>query len=143
MSPPSSSDEFTSPKRSASARVAEFIERVCLIGIQLSIPMTIVVMSGFFLYLIGGFVLLQLGFWSPSYPFLSITEDVYFAWLGFLTGGTICLGTGCLIGLALLTDGEGEIHNDVSILASFIGFGFGAGVMRMTYEVVLASVLSL
>lgn len=141
MGPPSRSDEFTPPKRSAGVRVAGFIERVCIIGIQLSIPMIIVVMSAFFIYLIGGFVLLLVGIWSLSYPFLSITEDVYFAWLGFLTGGTICLGTGSLIGLAFLTDGEGQIHNEVSILASFIGFGFGAGVMRMTYEAVLASVL--
>ncbi|ELZ68588.1 hypothetical protein C457_11306 [Haloferax prahovense DSM 18310] len=95
----------------------------------------------FFAYLIGGYTLMVLGVWTPSYEFLSLTGDIYFAWLGFLSGLVICFGTGSLIGLAFLTEGEGRIHNEVSILASFIGFGFGAGVIRMTYSTVLTTLL--
>ncbi|WP_128081382.1 hypothetical protein [Haloferax sp. ATB1] len=84
---------------------------------------------------------MALGVWTPSYEFLSLNDDIYFAWLAFLLGLVICLGTGSLIGLAFLTGGEGRIHNEVSILSSFIGFGFGAGVMRMTYATVLTTLL--
>lgn len=97
--------------------------------------------SVFFAYFIGGFALLQLDFWSPSYQFLSLTDDVFFAWFGFLTGGCICLGTGSLIGLAFLSGGEGPVHNEISILSSFIGFGFGAAFMRITFVTVLGSVV--
>lgn len=69
------------------------------------------------------------------------TDDIYFAWLAFLSGTIVCLGTGSLIGLAFLTNGEGPVHNYVSLLYSFIGFGFGAGVMRMTYAAVLPLLL--
>jgi hypothetical protein len=53
--------------------------------------------------------------WSPSYDFLSLSEDVYSSWLGFLSGTVICLETGSLIGLAFLTEGKGRIHNELSI----------------------------
>ena len=79
------------------------------------------------------------GGWAPSYEFLSFPEDVYFAWLSFLFGAVVCIQTGSLIGLAFLTGGEGEIHDEISILSSFIGFGFGAGLLRITYMTVLLS----
>jgi len=47
---------------------------------------------------------MALGVWTPSYEFLSLTGDIYFAWLGFLSGLVICFGTGSLIGLAFLTE---------------------------------------
>lgn len=140
MTSPTRVDEGSPPKRSVGARVAGLIERTCVIGVRVSIPITLTAVSVLFAYLIGGFALLQLEFWSPSYQFLSLTDDVYFAWFAFLTGGSICLGTGSLIGLAYLSGGEGPVHNEISILASFIGFGFGAAAMRLTYATVLASV---
>lgn len=73
--------------------------------------------------------------------FLSLSDDIYYAWLGFLSGTTICIGTGSLIGLAFLTEGDGQIHNEISILASFIGFGFGAGLLRITHMTVLTSLI--
>ncbi|WP_254545313.1 hypothetical protein [Halomarina pelagica] len=139
MVPPSRSDDFDPPGRSPSTRIAGTVERVCVVGVRLSIPLLLLVVSSFAAYLVGGYVLTSLGVWSPGYTFLSLPEDVYFAWFSFISGGTICLGTGSLIGLAFLTEGEGQIHNEISILASFVGFGFGAGVMRITYATVLAS----
>jgi hypothetical protein len=56
-----------------------------------------------------------------------------------VSGTTICIGTGSLIGLAFLTEGKGQIHNEISILASFIGFGFGTGLFRITPVTVLPS----
>lgn len=112
-----------------------------MVGARLSVPLFLPLGGLFGPYVVGGYVLLAFGVWSPSYEFLSLTEDLYFAWLAFLIGGVICLGTGSLIGLAFLTEGEGEIHTEVPILTSFIGFGFGAALIRMTYATVLASVL--
>lgn len=140
MGSPSRSDEFDQPEPSLSGRIAGTIERVCVVGAHLSIPLFLPVGGLFVVYIVGGYALISMGVWSPSYGFLSLTEDLYFAWLAFLSGGVVCMGTGSLIGLAFLTEGEGRIRNEVSILASFIGFGFGAGVIRMTYATVLSSV---
>jgi len=104
-------------------------------------PVFVPVGGAFIVYLIGGYALTALDVWMPSYEFLSLAEDIYFAWLGFLSGLVISFGTDSLIGLAFLTEGEGRIHNEVSILASFIGFGFGGWLIRMTYSTVLTTVL--
>lgn len=141
MTSESSDDEFATPEHSLSGRIAGAIETVCTFGARVSIPLFLPIGALFVAYLIGGYALISLGVWSPSYPFLSLTEDIYFAWLGFLSGVVICFGTGSLIGLAFLTEGEGSVHNEVSILTSFIGFGFGGAVLRMTYETVLATIL--
>lgn len=140
MAPSSRSGEFDPPEDTVSARVATLIERMCVGGVWLSRPIVLIIVTVFLAYAIGGFFLIELRLWTPSYPFLSLTDDVYFAWLAFLSGCGICIGTGSLIGIAFLEDGEGPVHNEISILASFIGFGFGAGVIRMTYPIVLATV---
>lgn len=137
----SGEDEFNSPQSSISTLLAGLLERAFVSGARLSVPLILVAITVFFTYVIGGFVLLSLGYWSPSYPFLSPSQDIYFAWLAFLTGEVVCLGTGSLIGLAFLSDGRGPIHNQVSILASFVGFGFGAGAMQMTYPTILSTIL--
>ncbi len=134
-------DEFDGPTQTLRGRAAETIERVCVITARWSLPLILPVGCLFCVYLIGGYVAVSFGLWSPSYAFLSLSEDVYFAWLGFLSGTVICLGTGSLIGLAFLTEGDSRIHNELSILFSFIGFGFGAGLLRMTYPTVLSSLL--
>jgi hypothetical protein len=99
--------------------------------------------SLFCVYLVGGYVAISLGVWTPPYEFLAVSEDSYFAWLSFLVGLISCCWTGSLIGIAYLTSGEGRIYDELLILASFAGFGFGAGLLRMTYATVLASVLQL
>ncbi|GGM51199.1 hypothetical protein [Haloarcula argentinensis] len=141
MTPESTDNEFAQPEQSLSGRIAGSIETFCTYGARISIPLFLPVGALFITYLIGGYALILIGVWSPSYPFLSLTEDIYFAWLGFLSGAVICFGTGSLIGLVFLTEREGSVHNEVSILASFIGFGFGGAILRMTYATVLATIL--
>jgi len=141
MGGPTEPDEFDGPTQTLRGRAAETIERVCVTTAKWSLPLILPVACLFCVYLIGGYVAVSFDLWSPSYAFLSLSEDVYFAWLGFLSGTIICLETGSLIGLAFLTEGEGRIHNELSILFSFIGFGFGAGLLRMTYPTVLSSLL--
>lgn len=134
-------DQSDLPRKSLRGRVARTIERVCVIAARWSIPLFLPVGFVFFVYLIGGSIAISAGLWSPSYEFLSLSDDIYLAWLGFLSGTTICIGTGSLIGLAFLTEGDGQIHNEISILASFIGFGFGAGLLRITHMTVLTSLI--
>lgn len=138
MTPPTPSDEFEPPKHSVSARIVEILERVCATGVRISIPILLITMSCFFGYLFVGSVLVYLGLWSPSYPFLSLTGDIYCAWLGFLAGGAFCLGTGSFIVLLIINE-EDSIYNAIALLASFVAFGCGAGVMRLTFETVLAT----
>lgn len=77
MTPPTRPDEFDSPEHSVSARVVEIIERSCVTGVRVSIPMALITIGCFFGYLLVGSVLIYLGLWSPSYPFLSLSEDIY------------------------------------------------------------------
>jgi hypothetical protein len=143
MSSPSESDGPEIPPKSLRARIAESIENVFVTTARWSIPLFLPVGGLFVVYLFGGYLAISLGFWTPSYEFLAISEDVYFAWLAFSIGIIVCCGTGSLIGIAFLTNGEGRVHNEVSILSSFIGFGFGAGLIRITHMTVLATVSQL
>ena len=79
------------------------------------------------------------GLEPPQYEILSLSDDIYFAWLGSISGTTVCTGTGFLIGLIFLGEGGDRIHTELSVPSSFIGFGCGAGVLRMTYMTVLAT----
>lgn len=142
MVPSTKPDDFDPPTQTLRGRVAGTIEEVCVITARWAIPLFLPVGGLFCSYLIGGYIAVSLGIWSPSYDFLSLTEDVYFAWLGFLSGIVICTGTGSLIGIAFLKEGEGRIHNEISILFSFTGFGLGAGALRMTYMTVISSLIS-
>ena len=141
MGPPAKSDEFELSPKTLRGQAARTIERICLTAAKWSIPLFIPVGCLFLLYVFGGYTAVSVGIWTPEYEFLSLSADVYFAWLGFVFGITVCVGTGSLIGLAFLREGEGGTHTELSILFSFVGFGFGAGIIRMTYMTVLATLL--
>ena len=141
MEPPIESDEFELPTETRRGQAARAIEGACTTAARWSIPLFVPVGVLFVLYVVGGYTAVSAGMWTPEYEFLSPSADVYLAWLGFGSGITVCVGTGSLIGLAFLEDGEGGVHTDLSILFAFIGFGFGAGIVRMTYMTVLATLL--
>lgn len=134
-------DEFDAPPQTLGGRVAETIEKTCKIMARIAAPLLIPVALTFLTYVVGGYLAIMLDVWSPSFEFLSLSEDIYFAWLGFLSGVVICIGSGGLVGLAYLKEGTGQIHNEASILASFIGFGFGAGLLRITAMTVFSSLI--
>ena len=141
MSPPTKSDVFELPPKTLRGQAARTIERICLTAAKWSIPLFILVGSLFLIYVSGGYTAVSVGVWTPGYEFLSLSEDIYFACLGFAFGITVCVGTGSLIGLAFLREGEGGTRTELSILFSFVGFGFGAGIIRVTYMTVLATLL--
>jgi len=51
---------------------------------------------------------------------------------------SICVGTDRT---RVLEEGEGGMHTELSILSAFVGFGFGAGIVRMMYRTVLTTLL--
>lgn len=75
--------------------------------------------------------MISFGNWSPQFTFLALESDPYFNILSMLTGFIVCLVTGNLILLDFM-DGE-TTDQSISTLVAFIGFGFGAGIIRMTY----------
>ena len=139
MAPSTEPDERDTPTKTLRGQVARTIERICITGAGWSIPLFLPVGCLFLTYLIGGYTAIFIGVWTPQYEFLSLSSDYYFAWLGFIPGTIVCTGTGCLIGLVFLGKGGDRIHTQLSILSSFIGFGRGAGVLRMTYMTVLVT----
>jgi len=141
MGPLTESDEFESPPQTLCGQAARTTERVCLTAARWSIPLFMPVGCLFLIYVSGGHTAVSVGIWTPRYEFLSLSEDVYFAWLGFVFGITIRVGTGPLTGLAFLGEGEGGTHAELSILFWFVGFGSGAGIIRMTHTTVLATLL--
>ena len=139
MAPSTDPDERDTPTKTLRGQVARTIERICITGARWSVPLFLPVGCLFLTYLIGGYTAIFIGIWTPRYEFLSLSNDIYFAWLGFIHGTVVCTGTGSLIGLVFLGEGGDRIHTELSILFSFIGFGCGAGVLRMTYMTVLAT----
>jgi len=95
----------------------------------------------FLIHVFGRYTAVFVGIWTPGHEFLSLSEGFYFALLGFVFGITICVGTGSLIGLTFLREGEGGTRTELSVLFSFVGFGFGAGIIRMIYMTVLTTLL--
>ena len=114
MGLPTESDEFESPPRTLRGQAARTTERVCLTAARWSIPLFMPVGCLFLIHVSGGCTAVSVGIWTPGYELLSLSEDVYFAWLGFVFGITVCTGTGFPAGLAFL--GEGGTHAELSIL---------------------------
>jgi hypothetical protein len=141
MVPPTKSGEVEIPTKTLRGQAARTIERVCIAAARWSVPLFVPIGCLLTVYVFGGYAAASVGIWTPGYDFLSLSGDVYFAWLGFVFGITVCVGTGSLIGLAFLREGKGGTHTELSILFSFVGFGFGAGIIRMTYTTVLATLL--
>lgn len=102
-----------------------------------------IVTSGMlFLYIFAGMLAMNTGIWVSRYPFLSLTADPYFVMLSFLVGFDVCLGTGAIIMLYTML-GIDTTRDQISTLAAFIGFGFGAGVIRITLPTILQIVTTI
>lgn len=127
------------PRPSLSARIATRIERVCSVAAWWSVPEAVFVVSLFGLYALVGIIAVRVGFYTPDYPFLSL-RDPFFNTFGTLTGLTVCQGTGALVIIALM-DGVRSVREAISVLAAFIGFGFGAASIRLTVHQTLEFLL--
>lgn len=133
---PPSDNDFEAPKSSLSVQVATWLEYACFLSARVAIPGMVVIGGVFFLYIAIGALTMTVGSWTPPYPFLSLTADPYFAILAFLAGLNVCVGMGAIIILYMMRGIE-TTRNQVATLAAFIGFGFGASVVRITLPTVL------
>jgi hypothetical protein len=93
MGPPTKSDEFELPPETLCGQAARTIERICLTAAKWSIPLFIPVWFLFLIYAFGGYTAVSVEVWTPGYEFLSLSENIYFSWPGFVFGVTICVGT--------------------------------------------------
>lgn len=136
MNSSSSDDDFDAPSHSLSTQVATWIEQVCLLSTRVALPGIVVIGGAFLFYVVAGALATITGMWTPQFPFLSLTADPYFAILGFLAGLTVCVKTGAIITLYLMRGVE-TTRSQIATLAAFIGFGFGASVIRITLPTVV------
>jgi hypothetical protein len=141
-SPPPTDESTAPPERSRWTQIATWLERGCTVGAQLSLP-GIVLTSGLLLFYVSvGLFATTLGFWTPGYPFLSLAADPVFTLLGFLSGLSICIGTGSILILFMMR-GIDTTRGHISVFAACTGFGFGASVIRFTVPTVLKIVATL
>lgn len=136
MIPPPLDNDFEAPNRSLSARVATWLERACFLSARVAIPGMVITGGMFLLYVIVETLTTITGFWTPPYPFLSPIADPYFAILSFLVGLNVCVGTGAII-IFYMMHGVETTRSQIATLAAFIGFGFGASVVRIMLPTVL------
>lgn len=126
-----SSDPTAPPQPTLGTRAITVLENGAVTVFRFATPIMHLVGGVFVAYLIFGSILIFVGEWSPPFPFLAVGSDPYFTVLSTLTGCIVCLVTGSLILLAFID--EKNAAQSISTLIAFIGFGFGAGVIRMTY----------
>lgn len=108
-----------------------WLEEVARISLRLAIDGMGFFGLAFILYIVGGFLSIRIGLLHLSYSFLSLETDPLLNLLAASVGLSVCVGTSALLFLNNL-NGQDNTSHDLVILCSFIGFGFGAGVLRIT-----------
>jgi hypothetical protein len=116
--------------------MARWFERVCESAVQVSIVGTLVLSGLFAGYLISGYTLTRLVRDRFPYSYLALGADPVLSLLGLALGASVCAGTGGLIGLHMV-NGVCSHDDIIALLASFIGFGFGVAIIKVTGPTVL------
>jgi hypothetical protein len=121
---------------------ATHLDRALLLLIQISVILSVVVVSIFSIYLVGGVLLLHTGDITFPYQFLSVHNDPVFNTLATVAG--ISIGTTCMA-LVFFTLLSQKNNPNVGIVLFFalIGMGFAAGLIRMSLTVTLRFVINL
>ena len=88
-------------------------------------PMLLLVVVLFVGYSGGGLLLVWMGIWDPSYPFLSATRDAYLLVMTFLGGLAVCTYTTSVISLHIV-NGISNGRDAVSTMLAFVGLGLGS-----------------
>ncbi len=117
------------------------LERELYRVFRLSSVGSAVTVVGFAGYLCIGIVLRVVGIYTPPFPLLSFSDPVFMI-LSFVIGGFICLLSGSLTLLTLLTSVK-DANAEFVLLMSLIAFGFGAATIRVTADPVLSWLVAL
>lgn len=135
------SDPTAPPQPTLGTRAITVLEKGAVTVFRFVTPIMYLVGGLLVGYLVFGYILISVEGWSPPFTFLALGSDSYFNVLSTLTGFIVCLVTGSLILLAFRD--EENADQSISTLVAFIGFGFGAGVIRMTYLTTLQLLMNL
>lgn len=84
------------------------------------------------LYIGGGSILRIFGLWTPAYPFLSATNDVYLLSISILGAYVICMYAGGLI-LRQIAGGIHSRRDFVVTITAFASLGAGASLSLLLF----------
>ena len=90
----------------------------------------------FITYVIFGLMNNVVDLLTTPYEFLTLHDDPFFNLFAFLISLLICIMSGALIFLTLVT-GYDHRQNEFIIISGSIAFGFGAGAVRFTVSNVI------
>jgi hypothetical protein len=114
------------------------LDRALISIIKTSAVLSVVVVSIFLMYILGGILFLQISDVDLPYRFLSTHNDPVFNTLATMSGTTI--GTACIaLVFFTLVSQKNDNDNDAAIVLFFalVGIGFAAGLIRMSIAVTL------
>ena len=112
------------------------LERVLARLLRIAALGSVIICLSFVGYLLVGYGLHLIGVYTPTFTVLSLS-DPFFILLGCCTGVVICMMSGSLLLLTLLTSVK-DANAEFVILMSLIGFGFGAATVRVTISAITA-----
>lgn len=87
-------------------------------------------------YLLVGLALHRVGVYQPEFALMSFA-DPFFIMSSFVIGAFVCAMSGSLTLLTLLVDVK-DANSEFVILLGLIAFGFGAAIIRVTFDPVQA-----
>jgi hypothetical protein len=112
------------------------IDRALITTMEIAATLSVIVISLFAMYILGGALLLRMGSMTLPYMFLSVSSDPVFNILSTISGITI--GTGCLaLMFFALISKKNDTNVGVVVFFAIVGIGFAAGVVRMSIAVTL------
>ena len=108
-----------------------WLEETAHVSLHLAVKVVLPVSFLFGIYVVGGLLGTTMELFSFPYPFLSLEADPLFDVLAASIGILICIATSSLLFLtALVGSNNFNVSQEIVILFSFIGLGFGASIIR-------------
>lgn len=114
-----------------------WLERAAKASLRFAFDGLLLLVPALALYIVGGFLGMKTGFLHLPYVFLSLQDDPLFNLLVASLGVLLCVLNGTVFFLTAFAGYDND-YREIVIFASCIGFGFGAGVVRISFRQVVA-----
>ncbi|RBI58497.1 hypothetical protein DMJ13_26380 [halophilic archaeon] len=121
--------------------VATLLERFLKASVFVGVRGATFVGFWLFLYIVVGTLANMGGWFDPTYPFLSPHSDPVFVITVSLVGLFMVQATASILLYHFLIGFEDE-RSQAAVLMSFIGLGFGGGLLRMVLPTTIGLILS-
>lgn len=128
------------PSRSRTVVVATLLEKYLKSSVLVGLRGALLVGSWVVLYIVIGVIADTGGWLNLPYPFLSLESDPFLVVGGTVVGLFVVQSTCSLLLYHFLVGFEDE-RSKVAILMSFIGLGFGGGLLRITLPTTIGLLL--